>query len=167
MARDYEIQKPSGACSRCGRELAAGEGFTVALFETDEGFRRDDLCDECSAAQGGESGEPFSLWQSRVPTPEEPKQRFVGNDVLMDFFEKLDGQDDPAKVNFRFVLALMLMRKKLLVYDASRRDESGGEVWTMHYRHGDTAVEVIHPEMDDDQIAQVTAELGAIFEVQS
>lgn len=165
MAREYDIQKPSGACSRCGRELAAGESFTVALFETNEGFRRDDLCDGCAAAGGGEGGEPFSLWQSRVPTPEEPKHRFVGNDVLLDFFEKLDGQEDPAKVSFRFVLALMLMRKKLLIYDGSRRDEPRGEVWAMHYRHGETPVEVVHPEMDDDRIAQVTAELGAIFEV--
>lgn len=167
MAREYDIQKPSGTCSRCGRELAAGEDFLVALFETDDGFRREDICGDCSAGPPGEGQEAFSLWQGRVPVPDEPKRRFVGDEVLMDFFEKLDGQADPAKVNFRFVLALMLMRKKLLAYDGSRRDEPGREVWTMHFKGGEATVEVIHPEMDEDQIAQVTAELGAIFEVQS
>ena len=167
MAREYEIQNASGCCGKCGRELAGGEEFTAALFEAEDGFRRQDLCMSCLQAAGDEVTGAYSVWQSRVPTPEQPKNRFVGDEVLIDFFEKLRDSEEATKINFRFVLALMLMRKKLLVYDGSRRDDDGGEVWTMHFRKQDTPVEVIHPEMGPGQIAAVTAELGSIFEDES
>ena len=104
------------------------------------------------------------MWRYRVPAPAEAGRRLVGNEVLIDFFNKLDGHDAPAKVNFRFVLALMLMRKKVLIYEGSAPDEAGRDVWKMLFRHDRTPVEVIHPELDEDKIAEVTAQLGSIFE---
>jgi hypothetical protein len=79
----------------------------------------------------------------------------------------LGDQAEPAKVNFRFVLALMLMRKRLLVYDASRRDDAGQEIWTMHLRGDSTPIQVVHPEMDEQKIAEVTSQLGSILETPS
>lgn len=167
MAREYDIQSVSGRCSKCGRELAGGEEFLAALFETEEGFRREDICRQCSGGDDQRPAGAYSVWTSRIPPPDEPKKRFVDNEVLIGFFGRLADEDDPVKVNFRFVLALMLMRKKLLVHDGARRDDEGRDVWTMHFRKQDVPLEVIHPEMNEEQIAAVTAEVAAIFEVQS
>lgn len=167
MAREYEIQKVSGRCGGCQRELAGGEEFVAALFDTDEGFRREDLCRQCADGAAGRLEGAFSAWQGRMPTPDAPKKKTVDEEVLVSFFDRLAGEEASERVNFRFVLALMLMRKKRLVYDGSRRDESGREIWTMHFRKESGGVEVVHPEMDEEQIAAVTKELTAIFETES
>ncbi len=167
MAREYDIQHASGSCSKCERKLAGGEIYTAALFDSPDGFRREDICSQCVEAAGEGASEAFSAWTARVPVPDEPTQQFVDNQVLVGFFEKLADEGEPVKVTFRFVLALMLMRKKILVYDSTRRDDDGVEIWTMHYRKEGGSVEVVHPEMDDQQIVAVTSELGAIFQVET
>ncbi len=166
MAREYDIAKASGLCTACERELAVEEEFVVALFDTAEGFRREDFCKPCWEGRPEEAAKAFSIWQSRVPRPDEPKKPVVNNNVLIEFFEKLDGQDVPARINFRFVLALMLMRKKLLIYDGSGEEE-GHEIWTMHFRKEQSPVKVIRPELDEEQIAEVGSQLGALFEVET
>ncbi|MDY7009641.1 MAG: hypothetical protein SVV80_02680 [Planctomycetota bacterium] len=168
MAREYDIAKASGHCTACKRELAIAEEFVVALFDAEEGFRREDFCKPCWESRSDESAEAFSIWHSRVPRPDEPKKPLISNNVLIEFFEKLDGQDEPAKINFRFVLALMLMRKRLLVYDGSESDEEDGkEVWTMHFRGVQSPVKVIRPELDEGRIAEVGSQLGALFEMET
>ena len=164
MAKEYEIARASGVCGACGRELAAGEEFVVVLHDRGETLEREDLCSGCWA--GRAEGEPsaFSVWRARVPTPDEPKRQFVSNEVLLECFERLEGDQAPGKINFRFVLALMLMRKRLLVYDASEADEEGRDIWTMHLKADARPVRVIHPDLDEGQMAEVTAQLGAVFE---
>ena len=166
MAREYDIAKASGVCSACERELVVEEEFVVALFDTAEGFRREDFCKPCWEGRPDEAAKAFSVWQSRIPKPDEPKKPVINNNILVEFFEKLDGHDEPAKINFRFVLALMLMRKKLLIYDGSD-SEGEREVWTMHFRSEQAPVKVIRPELDEQQIAEVGSQLGALFEVET
>ena len=101
-----------------------------------------------------------------MPPAAEAKRTFVDNEVLADFFQKLAGADEPAKVNFRFVLALMLMRKKVLIYDASAATDLG-EVWTMHLKADPaTPISVVRPELDEQRIAEVTEQLSMILEVE-
>ena len=166
MAREYDIAKASEQCGRCGRVLAAGEEFVAALIDGGEELRREDYCGPCWEARSAEGGgECFSIWRCRVPEPEKPRRQLVGNAALMELFDKLEAAVEPAKLNFRFVLGLMLMRKKLLIYDRSCRDADGGEVWTMHWKGQDAPLRVVNPQLDDQKIAQVAEQLGAIFEV--
>ncbi len=167
MAREYDIAKASGLCEACKRELAVEEEFVVALFDTAEGFRREDFCKPCWEGRPDGAPEAFSVWHSQVPRPDEPKKPVINNNVLVGFFEKLDGHDEPAKINFRFVLALLMMRKKLLTYDGSERNDEGGEIWTMHFRKEQSPVKVIRPELDEEHIAEVGSQLGALFEMET
>lgn len=167
MAREYEIAKGSGCCRVCGKQLAAGQEFVAALFEQAGGFERQDFCLDCWPQRGADAPAAWSSWHSRVPLPTEPKKPVINEEVLVDFFNRLAGEQEPSKVNFRFVLGLLLMRKKSLVYDGQAKDEAGQEVWKMHFRGRDEAVEVIHPPLDDEKIADVTAQLGSLFEVQT
>jgi len=79
-------------------------------------------------------------------------------------------------------LALMLMRKKVLVYDGSERDEMGREVWTMHFRAGKSLgqkqadkqvhlptnrqVKVIRANLDEEQIIHTGQRIGELFEME-
>ncbi len=166
MAREYDIAKASGTCARCGKELASGAEFLAVLSESPEGLRREDVCVSCWQAGGeGAAAGAFGVWRCRVPEPQQARRQLVDDEALMELFERLQDAEEPAKLNFRFVLALMLMRKKLLVYDGSRGDEDGSEVWTMHWKGQDARIRVIHPPLDEEKIAQAAQQLSAIFEV--
>jgi hypothetical protein len=162
MAREYEIARPTGLCHVCQKALVAGQDFMAAVFDVGKQFRRDDTCLPCWQEKG-RPAEAFSVWQGRVPEKSEPKKVYVDDEVLKGFFERLEGEAEPAKIQFRYVLALMLMRKRLLAYDSDATVE-GVETWRMHFRGQTAVVEVVNPHLTEEQVAEVAAQVGAIFE---
>jgi len=170
MAKDYNITRTAGLCVACETQLQPEQEYVATVREPRdgeeaEGFVREDFCPACwDAAEEARKAEPFGVWRTHVPKPTEKKKLFVDDDVLINFFERLDGAEEPAKVSFRYVLALVLMRKKLLVYDRSGKDDAGRDVWRMHFKGSDRKHEVTDPNMDEDQIAEVSQQLGQILQ---
>lgn len=133
--------------------------------EVQEELVREDHCLECwEKAPQEPRPDVLGVWKTRVPRPEEKKKLFVDDEVLTGFFERLQGTEDRAKINFRFVLALILMRKKLLVYDRMTKVADGSEVWQMHFKGSDTVHEVTNPRMDEDRITEVSQQLGQVLQ---
>ena len=168
MAKDYNIRKTSGQCTKCDKELTPGTEFTATVSEGPDELIRNDYCDQCSESPD-ESANAAVLckWRTIAPHPEEKKKLLVNDDLLVNLFERLSEATESSKINFRYVLALVLMRKKLLIYDRMTTDDEGREVWTMHFKgSGDTPQEqfVIDPKLDEDQIAEVSNSLGEIME---
>lgn len=159
---EWEVDKPLGQCYGTGRKIEPGEEYFGALMEIEEGLQRRDYC-----ADYWESEKPnvFCYWKSRFPRPDEKKQIFVDDNMLMAFFERLENETEQEKVNFRFVLALILMRKRLLKYDATR-DEDGKEIWRLRVvgdKSADNRVEVINPHLDEEQVSQLSSQIGQIL----
>lgn len=133
----YDIERPTGTCAFTGRQLEPGERYVATLVEIDpeqEGqtqketgkpgstlpFKRLDVCME-AWEQGNRPDRLFSHWVSTVPQPTEKKKIFVDDAVLMNLLIRLGDTEEPQRLAFRFVLALILMRKKLLRYDRTER----------------------------------------------
>lgn len=106
----------------------------------------------------------MGVWRMKVPQPQEKKRLLVDDAILINLFERLAANDQPAKINFRYVLALVLWRKKLLVYDRMECRPDGSEVWKMHFKNSDQVQEVIDPKMDNLKIAEVSGQLSQIME---
>lgn len=164
MAKEYNISKASGLCRKCGAQFKPGQEFVATLKETADDFVREDYCPACGPEGAAASPEIMGVWRSRVPQPQEKKKLFVDNELLMNFFQRLDGAEEPAKVGFRYVLALVLMRKKLLVYDGRDMLPDGRECWKMHFKADDQVHRVIDPKMDEAKIVQISQHLGEILE---
>ena len=96
-------------------------------------------------------------------SPEEKKKLLVDDDLLMNFFRRLEGETQGVKISFRFVLGLVLMRKKLLIYDRMVKQDDGVELWQMHFRGSNQMHEVIDPKLDEDKIAEVSGQLTQIL----
>lgn len=159
---EWEIDKPVGECYGSGRKIEYGEEYYGALVETGEGLKRQDFCADFWNEQ---RPEVFCYWKTRLPHPDEKKKLFVDDDMLMAFFERLAGEREQEKVNFRFVLTLVLMRKRRLKYDSSRT-EDGEEIWRLRVTGGDKEfVEVINPHLDEEQIEQLSSQIGQILHV--
>jgi hypothetical protein len=82
----------------------------------------------------------------------------------MAFFERLAEETDPDKINFRFVLTLILMRKRKLKYDSSRT-EGSDEIWTLKVTSEKRTVDVINPHLNEEQIEQLSSQMGEIMQV--
>ena len=160
---EWEIEKPLGQCYGSGRKIEYSEEYFAALVETNQGLQRRDFCAEYWQEQ---KPEVFCYWKTKLPHPDQKKQIFVDDEMLMAFFERLAEETEQEKVNFRFVLALILMRKRRLKYDSSKIVE-GKEIWRLRIVGSDREfIEVINPNLDEEQIEQLSSQLSQILQVE-
>jgi hypothetical protein len=113
---------------------AAEKTKKAAAAEPPSPFVRIDFCENCwnqgrrpeqlspatlSLVDEGQTAalSMFSFWKTTMPLPQQKKKLLVDDSVLMDVFQRMEGKNEPQEVRFRFVLALILMRKRLLKYE--------------------------------------------------
>jgi hypothetical protein len=152
---DYQIQPNSRRCAITGRELQPGERFYSALLEEERQFVRKDFSQE--AWQGPPQG-AVSFWTGHVlAATDKAKPRF-DDDLLEDCFGRLEGQMESGRVNFRYVVALLLMRRRRLRFENSVMD-AGVEKMILRCMRTGARHEVINPRLSDDEMAQVQDEV--------
>ena len=187
----YDIQRPTGQCAFTGRILQPGEAYIAALIEVDPaqllaaeaaaaaaprnqaaaslGMKRLDIALDVWQ-EGKRPDRLFSHWKSVVAQPNQKKKLFVDDEVLVGLFRRLEGSEQPERQAFRFVLALILMRKRLLRFDGNRRQAlPGGETqewWTVTPRGEEQALDVLNPGLDEEKIQQVAQNLSEILEAE-
>lgn len=157
---EWEINKPLGQCYGTGRKIEHGEEYFGALVETDEGLQRRDFCVDYWES---EKPDVFCYWKTRLPHHNQKKQIFVDDEMMLAFFERLEKETEQEKVNFRFVLALILMRKRRLKYDATRFEDDK-EIWCLRIAGDKQIVEVVNPHLDEEQIEQLSSQIGQILQ---
>ena len=158
---EYEIRPSTLCCARTGRELKPGEFYYSVLSETPEGFTRTDYALE---AWTGPPDGIIGFWRSRV-SESSSKRRFqpIDDSVIVQFFERLAGEEDSYKQNFRYILALLLMRRKILKLSEVARDAEGE---TLILRVAATGEEhrVSNPGLTEEQLVAVQAEVEKILQ---
>ena len=159
---EWEIRKPQGTCAGSGKIIEPGEEFIAALVEIAGGFERKDYSSEYWTAN---KPAVYCYWKSIMPKGDKKKKIFVDNDMLLAFFERLSAETDEEKINFRFVLTLVLMRKRLIKYDSSEKINDK-EVWTVKITGRDEKAQVINPKLTEDKIEQLSEQLGQILQVE-
>jgi hypothetical protein len=160
------VPRPHGVCAVSGRPIVPGEKFMAAVRETAAGLERVDVAAEHWA--GFERADLLGYWQTVMPDPEQKKKVFVDDEVLCTLFERLADATEPAKVAFRFVLGLILMRKRLVLYDSTRHEPAaeGGEardVWTVRMKRRTDTLDLIDPKLDESRMTEVSQQLGEIL----
>lgn len=156
---EYEISRTTGRCSISGRPLREDEEFYTAVIEGEAGIERRDYSLE---AWQGPPAEALCFFKTRLPKKDEPKRTFVSDDVLVEFFLRLANAEDAAKQRFRFVLSLILLRKRLLKYERTVRD-ANGESLELRLMRDKTMHLVRDPALDESEIEELTGELSAIL----
>ena len=157
---DWEINKPIGQCSGNGRTIEYGEEYFGALVQTEGGLKR---CDFSTEYWENEKPEVFCFWKTKLPDPEQKKKIFIDDNMLMAFFERLQNETDQEKINFRFVLTLILMRKRIFKYEeAIIKDDK--EIWRLRVTGSKDYVDVVNPHLDEEQIEQLSSQLGEIMQ---
>lgn len=120
----------------------------------------------------------FATWKATVGESGKPRRLLVDDEALVDLFEQLvgegEGSDDEEaagdgeagdkarrRAAFRFVLALLLVRKRLLILDRAERDRL---LVRFKGQEKDAAPTIVEdPGLDEQMLADVESQLDAIL----
>lgn len=158
MNQDWEIRKRSDACTVTGRAFAEGEFFYTALYREGDGFRREDVAEEAWQALPAEP-RPFSFWRSKFEMPPPPPPEPLAKQDAESILRRLIEENAETTRNARYILALMLERKRLLKPMPSEDPEV---LVYEHAQSGETFI-IPDPHLSLDQIPDVQREVGALL----
>jgi|SRR5579883_1097550 len=152
---DYEIAAPTRRCAATGRELNPGDKFYGVLTDDAGKFVRRDFA--ADAWRGPPAG-TIAFWAGRIPPSDRPRRPTFNDEHLAGLFAQLAGTTDPTRVNLRYAVALLLMRRKRLKFEDLRRS-AGGDVLVLRDARSGARHEVADPRLTEAEIAAVQDEV--------
>lgn len=155
---DYEIQRCTRHCTATGRELAPGEEFYSALIAQGADLERRDYSIE---AWGGPPEGAVGWWKSEMPGPSSKRIHWAPNEVMLHFFEQLESQ--PGKQDMRYVLALLLVRRRVMRLEEEQYDEAGREVLVLYCPRREATYEIAAVTPDPSRINEIQEELAKLL----
>lgn len=183
----YSIGSSTRRCASTGRELTTGEPYVGVLAQAadSEDFVRIDYSAEAwdGGARPPRGTMVMGFWRGHVPDPTAKRRLLVDDQSLLELFEQTAEAVDPAefgdapqadggasereresqRLAFRFVLALILLRKRLLVQDGSRGSTMLVRARTNKNVPPAPQVEVVDPGLSEKTLLAVTEKLGAVI----
>lgn len=156
---EYQIQENTRRCAVTGRELRPGERFYSVLSDENGKFQRRDYSSE--AWQGPPEG-TFSFWAGRVPAQDEKRRPRIDDELLVDCFNRLEGDTEPGRVNFRYVVALLLMRRKRFKFEEAK-SEHGQEFLCLRCVRTRALHQVVNPRLTEEEMAAVQEEVFKVL----
>jgi hypothetical protein len=156
---DYEIQRCSRRCAETGRDLKDGETcYSVLVPEGAEVVRRDYAPEAWQGPPGGAIG----WWQTTVIDPQAGRPHWAPNDVMLNYFERL--LEDPAAEDARYVLALLLVRRRVLRVEGHEKDAAGRETLVLHCHRNDAQYRVAEILPSADRAAAIQQRLAELLQ---
>lgn len=155
---DYEIQRCSRRCAATDREFSPGEEFFSVLIAEGAELRRLDYCAE---AWKGPPENATGWWRCRMPSAPQKQMQWAPNDVMLHFFEELENQ--PDRSDMRFVLGLLLVRRRVLREDDRAQDERGREVTFLFCPRNDKTYAVPTVVPSPRRVEEIQEELAQLL----
>jgi hypothetical protein len=161
---EWYINRGAKTCFLCERTFPEEEVYFSALYDEKNTFERKDFCVGCWDKKGDAA--VFSHWKAKVPKKPETVQRYANIDVFYDLFNKLENENDISRVNFRYVLSLYLMRKKILKLISSHKSNGNEYLVLLIVKEG-KETEVLKPQLTKEEVLSVTDEIGKLVNCSS
>jgi hypothetical protein len=155
----YQIQGPARQCAATGRDLRPGERFYSVLLEEAGQFARKDYA--ADAWPGPPEG-AIAYWSGRIPASGQPRRPIINDELLVDCFQHLGDALEPAQRNFRYVVALLLMRRKRFKFEDVRKN-GAEEVILLRDAKSGSRHEVPDPHLNDAEMASVQDEVFRVL----
>jgi len=156
---DYEVQHSARCCSSTGREFAPGETYYSVLVAEDAETRRYDYAAE---AWRGPPAEAIGWWKSQIPDRKAAKKHWAPNDVMLDFWDEL--ADQPEKQDMRYVLTLLLIRRRVLRMEEEKHNQEGQEVVVVYCPRRETTHEIPVVIPEQSRVDQIQNDLAVLLQ---
>ncbi|MDX2119357.1 MAG: hypothetical protein SFY96_14365 [Planctomycetota bacterium] len=167
----YSVSKPVGTCAASGVVIAPGERYVATLVQRDLGETLERLDFSHSAWERGERPMPplslFASWAAVMPTGESKKKLLLSDDEVLDLFEQLGEANTSKQLAFRFILALLLVRRRVLVLEGNKPGFLCVKVKRPAAEMAnEPVIDVVDPGMDDAAIADAIEQMTGLVPIE-
>ena len=166
ITQNWNLGRRSKICLKTERPFEDGETIVTAVLAppgTDE-FERREYCLE-AWEEVRPTLEVFSFWRTKfeVPVAENKNEEVVEKESAEMLLRRLIDEDDPKTENARFVLAVMLERKRNLKEVEKKDAENGSRLLIYeHPKSGDVLI-IRDPMLKLDEVESVQEEVSALL----
>lgn len=164
IIQDWKIRATQARCEATGEAFVDGESFFTCIFEDPEsdGFiRRDYSANAWKEIRKSLDPQPYSFWKSTYKAPLQEEKRDAGEDDSVEaMLRRFINEDDPATENARYILALMLERKKILIHADTKEAGTHTLMFYEHAQNGEVFI-VADPGLRLDEVENVQREVAA------
>jgi hypothetical protein len=164
MFLDFEIQRSTRRCAATDRAMEPGEDcYSVLEVQGADVIRKD----YSKTAWSGPPDSAFAWWKSRIPEPNSKRIKLAPNDVLVELFEQLG--DQPDSEDMRYVLALLLVRRRVFRLEAPEAQfgkpsaATGVETLTLFCPKRETTYEISAVTPTNERIDEIQQQLSELL----
>ncbi len=158
---EWRLGRHAPACQSCEAAFEPEADYYTVLTETNEEFDRLDLCPSCFARRA-ECPEDVFFWKGRRPAAKEAGERRVDFQAVKAFLKKSRTETSLAYLQLNYVLALILVRKKMLrIKEMSSRGRQ--DYLRVHFTKEDEVFEIPVPELRESDVTEVQNNLMDLF----
>lgn len=155
---DFEVQRFTRRCCRTDHVFEPGELVYSALIAQQGKVIRKDFGE---AAWEGPPAEAIGWWKSRVPDVHSTKMHWAPNDVIVHYFEQLEG--NVAQEDLRYVLALLMIRRRIVRLEDTEANQGQGEVFVLYCPRNEREYRVKVAEPSAPRIGEIQSELAELL----
>lgn len=164
MQQNWSIRSRAHTCAVTGRQFEDGESFhTTIYFDPEEnGYVRRDVCAE-AWAQEVEQRKPVAAWKtiySKVLA--EAKPEITPKEGAQALLQRFIEEGDPRTENARYILALMLERKRQLHQTAEKEVDGAKMLFYENKKTGEIFI-VRDPELKLSEMADMQDEVATLL----
>jgi hypothetical protein len=161
MLPDWEIKARAHQCAKSEEPFTDGAIIYTLLYRDRNGFRREDVL-EHAWLEMKDRIKPFSFWKSRYEVPPPPAPEPVPKESGEALLRKLLHEDRSEHLNARYVLSIMLERKKTLKQVDVRESENEKFLIYEHAKTGEVFI-IEDPRLKLDRLDLVQQEVYALL----
>ncbi|MFN0243358.1 MAG: hypothetical protein ACKVWV_10745 [Planctomycetota bacterium] len=160
MTNEWRFRRRQGWCGACERRFEEGERHASVLAIRADDIVREDACSACWTART--AAQDVFFWMTRHSSD----RRAVHLDLatLEQFFLQLQHRTEEKLVQVRYVLALLLMRKRRLKLERIVRDAAAGEAMVVRRPRQKETFLVQVFDFTPERLESLKAELRALFD---
>lgn len=155
---DYEVQRCTRQCAKTQRQLEPGETFFSVLTVDGAEVVRHDFSAE--AWEGPPEG-ALGWWKSEMPTRDGKRMNLAPNEVMLELFEEMEKQ--PELADMRYVLTLLLIRRRVMRLEESEHDEADAEMLHVYCPRKETSWDVPVATPTAARAAEIQDELAKLL----
>jgi hypothetical protein len=158
----WSFRRRKGECTACERAFSDGEPYHSLLLVEGEELARRDLCKSCWKASEGAADGVLFWWRTRH---EEGRRKglALNLEAIEGLFLGLEGRAEQRLRELRYVLCLLLLRKRRLKIE--RIERSGeGEAMVVRRPRRKEGLRVFVFDFDAERMAQLRDELQRVFD---
>lgn len=167
----FQLGRFTASCASEGRALVAGEPIVATLCDAPEDDRsgHEFVRRDFSLAAWESGARPEGLvcfWRTTAPEAEQRRRLLVDDGTLLELFDRLEGDARPQRVAYRWLLCLILLRKRMLRHVRVERT-TDGEDWLVQRRGADDAappIRVTNPRIRDEDLQELSGHLGEVMQ---